>query len=533
MLLKFFISILLLLTLFSPSYSSLKYPPYDTYDTLLEQYNIFFSKECSNYTKNTTFDIWATSNDTSYVGYSLDYILVSNLNENLTIKTNCTIDKEFHPIIHCYTIEDISSEFVGNITLKKLDYEIRFIPNDTKHTNIMNGIDLSDVYAENYSPDLFINQNDYIEYEFDLDDEVINHFNIKFDVPLKFLPKFYSYQYGNKSNYHEIKCDFKLGDYSEVECEITKEFFPIVIPNYQYSWYNISYIDACGFEIDSKITIMVRPKIKEIFEIKVEKVIFNNVCSRFMTINEKILTLKTNSNNNVISESHFKYNLTLKSFFETEDELNISCKIENITINPDINCYLIERTYNKSLPSPLYIKPLDYNMSVILFSDYDELKIAEVLPFNLNNNSTFYNENYTAPIKLHSKEEYYFNLTEDYINNKKSNNSNFFYIEFDNKVFGKQNFIVKAKDENNTIKQLECDGSLSDFPDKVLCNVTKDVFNVNKTYHYYNKSYSLYFINICGQIELTYVTVNVYSNYYNNIFYLKIKYYLLFVLLFL
>ena len=44
MLLKFFISILLLLTLFSPSYSLLKYPPYDTYDTLLEQYNIFFQK---------------------------------------------------------------------------------------------------------------------------------------------------------------------------------------------------------------------------------------------------------------------------------------------------------------------------------------------------------------------------------------------------------------------------------------------------------------------------------------------------------
>ena len=157
MLLKFFISILFLLTLFSPCSSSLKYPPYDTYDTLLEPYNIFFSKECSNYTKNTSFEIWAVSNDTAYVGYTLDYILVSNLNENLTIKTNCTIDKEFHPIIHCYTIEDISPEFVGNISLKKIDYEIRFIPNDTKHTNIMNGINLSDVYAENYSPDFFIN----------------------------------------------------------------------------------------------------------------------------------------------------------------------------------------------------------------------------------------------------------------------------------------------------------------------------------------------------------------------------------------
>ena len=77
MLLKFFISILFLLTLFSPSYSSLKYPPYDTYDTLLEPYNIFFSKECSNYTKNTSFEIWAVSNDTAYVGYTLDYILVS------------------------------------------------------------------------------------------------------------------------------------------------------------------------------------------------------------------------------------------------------------------------------------------------------------------------------------------------------------------------------------------------------------------------------------------------------------------------
>ena len=537
MLLNFYLPFLLLLILFplstSKIFSSYKYPPYDTYDTLLEPHNIYFSKQCSNYSKNTSFEIWTISNDTAYVGYSLDFILVSNLDENLTIKTNCSINKEFYPIIYCYTIEDISPEFVGNISLKKIENEIKFIPNDTKHTNIMNGIDLFDVVAENYSPDFFNNTNDFIEYEFDLDDEIINHFNIKFDVSPKFLPKFYSIQFGNKTNKHEIKCNFKIDDNTEVECEITKEFFPIVIPNYQYSWYNISYIDACGFEIDSKITIMVRPKIKEIFEIKVEKIIFNNICSKYNTINEKILTLKTNSNNNIISQSHFKYNLTLISFFESKDELNISCKIENISIDPDINCYLIERTYNKTLPSPLHLKPLNYNMDVVLLSDYDELKIAQVLPFNFDINSTFYNENYTAPIKLHTKEEFYFNLTDDYINDK-NNDNNVFNIQFDNKVFGKQYFIVKAKSENDTIKLLECNGSLSDFPDKVLCNVNKNVFNVNETYPYYNKSYSVYFINICGQIELTYATVNVFSNYFNNnIFYLKFKslFYLLFVFL--
>ncbi len=92
---------------------------------------------------------------------------------------------------------------------------------------------------------------------------------------------------------------------------------------------------------------MVRSKTKEIFQIIVKKIIFNNICSKYNNITEKILTLKTNTNNNNVSQSHFKYNLILISFFESKDELNI--------ISIDFNCFLIKRTYNKNL-HPLYLK---------------------------------------------------------------------------------------------------------------------------------------------------------------------------------